>query len=541
MPGGISITYPKKFGELTNTTYVFKGKLAPSIGPAQVSCQVFSAFTGNSISAAMVFNATNTWASPSTSLAPGSYIVQVIAQGANGRSAVTTEEFWVTTKLTIITYGQGSATFADGTYLVPGQSYYIEARPARGSSFLSWNAGEGSVPLQTIPFTMSEGLTLTETFVSNAPANKLAFTSPKPRAQVAGKNVTLEGTLASSPATPQVLCQLYLNNEPLTGFVPAAVNGTSWTLPVTNLSMGVYDAVALVTDAAGNNSLASVEFLVNYFPLLAGTYHGLFFDPLAVAGTNAGTVSFTLGNNGLVDGNLTFPLHKPYLLYFQLGSTGSAFYQTPGFSSSVPIYLSFNFDFTNLTSEMTGYISQGREVCPLIAYRATSKLSTSTTPATGTYVLNLEPVMSTNEALEGPLGDSFASVVVSPSGNLAVAGTMADNSTPFSFSTGVYTNGVWPFCASFDKGNGMVIGWETNLPSGASTGTLYWSKNPKNGSYFSNGISEELSSVGAKFVSPAAGVSYQIVFGGGTLESLVTNVCSFKNGIMVPPKERLTS
>jgi cyclophilin family peptidyl-prolyl cis-trans isomerase len=529
--GGISVTSPKFAPGLTNASFSITGKLAPSIGPAQITCQVFSISGSNSVSAPMVLSASNTWSTPSLTLAPGNYIIQAIARGANGRSAVAYQPFGVLAQLTIIKYGNGGFTIRNGTFLQVGVPIAIKATPAAGSSFLSWNAGGGSVPSPTIVFTMSQGLTLTATFISNSLPNKLTFTSPTDNAQMTTNSVTLAGKIASSVVAPQVLCQIFQGDGPLTGFMPATVTGTSWTLPVTNLSMGAYDAVALAIDATGKTTLASDKFSVNFYPLLAGTYHGLFFDPASVSDTTAGSVEFSLGNTGLVLGNLTFPLHQPYLLFFQMGTTGSITLQAPGFT--VPIFLTFNFDFTNFSGEMTGSIAQGNEVSPLTAYRAVKKLSTNTAPSPGTYVLNLEPVAPADGSLTGPLGDGFASVIASPTGNLAVGGTLADNSTPFSLSTGVYTNGVWPIFASFYKGHGMLIGWETNLPSGVVTGTLYWVKSPTNGLYYTNGITEQLNSVGAKFVAPTAGVDYQIVFGGGSLETAVTNMFSFKNGVIV--------
>jgi hypothetical protein len=123
---------------------------------------------------------------------------------------------------------------------------------------------------------------------------------------------------------------------------------------------------------------------------------------------------------------------------------------------------------------------------------------------------------------------------VSAGGSLAVAGTLADN-TPFSFSTGVFTNGVWPVYANLFKGGGLLIGWETNLPTGVCKGTLYWVKSPTNGIYYPDGVQEELDSIGAKYAAPKSGTQYQIVFGGGTLTTPVTNVFAFNAaGTIVP-------
>jgi hypothetical protein len=132
------------------------------------------------------------------------------------------------------------------------------------------------------------------------------------------------------------------------------------------------------------------------------------------------------------------------------------------------------------------------------------------------------PETSTNE----PPGYGFAAFTASASGNLAVAGTLADNSS-FSQSTGVSTNGAWPLYASFYKGHGILIGWETNLPSGECTGTLFWVKGTNNGAYYPAGINETNNSVGANYVRPASGAPYRIVFGGGTFNPPVTNEFSF--------------
>lgn len=183
---------------------------------------------------------------------------------------------------------------------------------------------------------------------------------------------------------------------------------------------------------------------------------------------------------------------------------------------------------------MTGYVSSAGGTVPLLAYRAATKLGAASAPSPGEDVLSLEPEAATNGIVDGPLGTNYAAVNVSAGGNLAVAGALADN-TPFSFSTGVFTNGIWPFYASFYKGGGVLIGWETNQPTGLCTGALYWSKTATNGIYYPNGVQEILDSAGAKYVKPASGANYQIVFGGGTLTSPVTNIFSLSTaGAMVP-------
>jgi hypothetical protein len=446
--------------------------------------------------------------------------VQAVARDARGRSTVISEKFTVLAPLTVIIYGAGTTSIRNGAYLQVGSTNTITATTKAGQSFLSWNAGTRTFPTPSLIFPMSEGLTLTATFITNTLPGTLKFTYPAANAQVTAPNFNLTGKIASS-ASPQVVCQLFLDNLPLTDFQTATVSGTTWTLPVTNLGMGYYTAVAIATDATGKTTLASEHFSLNFYPNIAGSYHGLFFDPTNVSETNAGSISFYLTANGYVNGNLAFPLRN-YSLYFALGSTGAiqlyGHGQSPGGATLV---LSNHFDVTTFVPQMTGFVQQGDEVCPLTAYRAAAKLPTNTAP--GHYVLSLQPVVPTNGPLDGPAADSFAAVNMEPNGIAAVAGTLADSSA-FSLSTGVSTNGIWPLYAKFYNGHGMLIGWETNLPSGQCDGTLYWSKSRTNGLFYTNGVAEELNSVGTNYVRPPAGAQYQIVFSSDTLVPSLTNL-----------------
>jgi cyclophilin family peptidyl-prolyl cis-trans isomerase len=536
--GGVSVAFPFANEQVASTNLSFKGKVSSSIGTAQVTCQVFSTSNSASVLAPVVFSADGTWLAPQVSLAPGNYILQAIARGTNGRTAVGSENFTVLAPLAVKTYGQGKVSIANGTFLKLGSPYTISASPAPGYSFLSWNSGEGSIPISAVSFDMTAGLSLTATFISNSLPNKLTFTSPQINSQLTNRNITLAGKISSSVVGPQVVCEVFQNGFPVTGFMPATVNGASWSVPATNLAIGDYNAVAILTDATGKTTLASDKFVVNLYPVIEGIYRGLFFDPSSVTLTNAGSVDFVLGNVGqmygsLAFGNSTTPKYPPYILYTQAGSDGSITVQTqttaPGIDPNPLPLLTFNFDLTNFTGVMTGSVTIGNDVYPMTAYRAVTKLTTNTAPSPGTYALNLEPAA----AVKGPLGESFANVAVSAGGSLVLAGTLSDN-TPVSLLTSVYTNGVWPVFESFYKGNAMLIGWETNLPSGVCTGTLYWVKNPTNGLYETNGFSEQLNSFGTKFAAPTPGTNYMMVFGGGSIESPVTNFCSFKNGAIIP-------
>ena len=527
----ISFTYPPAGAELTNGTFSIEGKVAPSERTNQVvvTCQVFSAATSNSVSGPMVINASNTWAAPSLPFAPGSYIVQAAARDAHGRGTVIRERFTVLAPLTVITYGPGSASIRNGAYLPMGSTHTITATPHSGQSFLTWNNGSRSFHEPSISFVMSDGLTLTATFISNALPRKLAFTYPKPGGKVTDRNFTVTGTVASSLASPQVVCQLYLNNSPVTDFAAATVSGTNWSLLLTNVAMGSYTAVAIATDATGQTELVSENFTVNLISYIAGSYHGLFFDPYGISEDSAGSISLVLSSNGVANGVLAFPLASISFDNLQVGLSGSVEVLGRGYAGT-EFLLKMSFDVTHLSGQMSGYVEFANEVCPMAAYRQARNLSTNTAPSTGKYVLSLQPV---NASSNQPAANSFAALTVASNGSVAVAGTLADNS-PFSFSTGISTNGIWPVYAGFFNGFGMLIGWETNLPSGQCIGTLVWIKGAGLGNYYTKGVGEELISIGTNYVAPPAGADYQIVFDSDTLPVPLTNSLTVTNGQLVP-------
>jgi cyclophilin family peptidyl-prolyl cis-trans isomerase/uncharacterized protein (DUF2141 family) len=527
----IAFTYPAPDAKLTNGTFSIEGRVAASERTNQVTvtCQVFSASTSNSVTGPMVVNAANTWTTSSLPFAPGSYIVQAVARDALGRGTVIRERFTVLAPLKVITYGPGTASIRNGAFLPVGSTNTITATPHSGQSFLAWNNGSRSVRQPSITFVMSEGLTLTATFVSNALPGKLAFTYPKPGGQVTTRNFTVSGSVASSVASPQVVCQLFMNNSPVTDFAAATVSGTNWTLLVTNMAMGSYTAVAIVTDATGQSTLVSEKFTVNLFPYIAGSYHGLFFDPASISEVSAGAISLVLSSNGVAHGVLAFPLVSIPFENLQVGLSGSVEVLGRGYAGT-EFLLKLSFDVTHLSGQMSGFVEFAHQVCPMAAYRQAGDLSTNTAPSTGKYVLSLQPV---NVSSNQPAANSFAALTVASNGSVAVAGILADNS-PFSFSTGISTNGIWPVYSGFFNGFGMLIGWETNLPSGQCIGTLVWIKGAGLGNYYTKGVGEELISIGTNYVAPPAGADYQIVFDSGTLAVPLTNSLTVTNGQLVP-------
>ena len=200
-------------------------------------------------------------------------------------------------------------------------------------------------------------------------------------------------------------------------------------------------------------------------------------------------------------------------------------------------------DLTNGTDTATGriYSASNTWSSQLICYRAVTKLSPETTPATGKYVLDLPLGSQTNN----PETNGYASLSVGGTGVLNVGGALPDGAS-FSQSARVSKGGVWPLYAvpTVYRGSGMLMGWETNQASGNYSGQLYWYKASHIGTYYTNGVDTVLNSTGTNYVRPAPG-NYSIVFEGGTISLPVTNTLTVNAGgqFVVPrpaPADKLT-
>lgn len=296
---------------------------------------------------------------------------------------------------------------------------------------------------------------------------------------------------------------------------------------------------ASTTFVMASNTVLTATIVSNYFPIVSGTYQGLFLSDTNAAPTNSGFLSLTVTGTGAFSGRLSFPSHV-YSLIYKFDYDGSIALAGTGLDANL-IYIFLNLDLTGGSDAMTGSVIDYSTTSgiiwsnSLVAYREVKKLTSTNTPAPGKYVLNFEP------ATNGPVtADGYAAVNVSPGGAVVLAGALADNNA-ISQSAGVSKDGIWPVYlapASY-RGKGMVIGWETNLPAGGCDGQLFWIKpataKPTSATYYPDGFAETLGSIGTNYVAPAEGAQYQIVFGGGSLGStLVTNLLTVKSGKFSP-------
>lgn len=181
--------------------------------------------------------------------------------------------------------------------------------------------------------------------------------------------------------------------------------------------------------------------------------------------------------------------------------------------------LILNLDLTNGTDTITGYVADQPTpatylwASSLLLNRAATRLPGSNGPAAGNYALLLQPENPANT----PAATGYAAVSLGTGGTVALGGTLPDN-TVLSQSAMISKDGVWLvyIVPSSYKGKGMIIGWQTNTPTGRCDGQLFWFKP-------SQGVATNLTSTGAEFAAPLAGSQYQMILAGGTTLPLAVN------------------
>jgi len=524
----IAFTYPPTNAVLSNGTFNITGSISNVISPpVTVTCHIYSTTTyqeaGSPLTNTGTTNiGTTNWSVTVRNLPADSYVVEVTAVDSAGNSTATNENFSVVSfmPLKLIILGNGTVSpVTNGEMLLVGTNFEVTATPGSGAKFYAWNDGAGVFTNSTQTFTMTSNMTLIAEFTNAAP-KVLSFIYPTANAKLTTNSFQMKGKIAASIGSAQITCQIFSANSGLE-FGPLTTTGTkTWSVIVTNLPPDNYEVEAVATYGSGESSAISEKFSVLDFKKVEGTYSGLFIcTNTTVTSSNSGFFTFTVGASGAFSGKMLFPAYKPVPINASFYANGSL-----GFTLDFPgnfVYVDLYLDLTNGTDELTGSVFSDANswISPLVCYRAATKLSTKTTPATGKYILSLDPT-------NWPNTNGYASLSVGSGGVLTLSGALPDGAS-FSESARVSTNGVWPLYVipTGYKTNGMLMGWmgwETNLASGSSSGQLYWHKDANIGTYYTNGVNTNVNSTGTNYVGPATN-NYSIVFQGGTMGAPVTN------------------
>ncbi|MGD0813177.1 MAG: peptidylprolyl isomerase [Verrucomicrobiota bacterium] len=540
---GLSILYPGANTILgDNSPLIVSGTASDTNGLAWVHCYMMPVANGDGtvpnqgIGLGGYALGTTNWSLNFGIMPPGVYSnsVAVLDNAGNFNESVQ-----LVTNTGILINGDGSVSLTQagvvktnpvGYPLQYQAAYKVVATPAAGSTFVGWSEGAYTTANPAVSFTNAQGLLWTATFVRSNAGKGISFIYPSANARLTTNSFRLKGRMRSGYESAPVNWKI---TSLTTGFgvgpLLAASGASAWSAAVSNLPPDNYVVEAVATNAAGQTSVIAEKFSIVAFANVAGTYSGLFIcSDKPVTPTNSGFLTFTLTPAGAISGRLVFPAYAPIPIYpvflnnsyFTVGSMSTGIADFHG----KPLDVIVQMDLSNGTDIATGVISSDTWSSGLNCYREVTKLSSNTVPATGKYILSLQPAGQTN----GPGTNGYAALSVSSGGAIALSGALPDNAT-FSQSARVSKEGIWPLYVvpAGYKTNGLLIGWETNNASGSCSGQLYWYKAPNIGGYYSGGVGVVsnmlVSSGGTNYVHPTNGSQYSIIFGGGTILPPLTN------------------
>lgn len=300
-------------------------------------------------------------------------------------------------------------------------------------------------------------------------------------------------------------------------------NGETWVFPYNDSSWGFFGTNSFksgpqlgpkvttptLSFTMYTNLTITAHFVSNYFPVVQGTYYGLVAptDHNDITVSNAGLCKISSTSAGSFSGTLSM-LGKSFLFsgkWDYAGNANNVKITRPGLSN---LTANLSIDLSNNLGTITGTISGPDFTSDFNGFKNVTKLTTTTVPATHNYVM-IFPTQSANS----DLGDSFATVSVSPAGMLTIGGLMADN-TAWTESVGVGQSGNFPLFAPLYGGRGLVIG----LEEFAGQSVARWIRPAISNAYYAKAFStgafvNELH----PYTRPTANSTYTLRLGGDTL------------------------
>lgn len=256
-----------------------------------------------------------------------------------------------------------------------------------------------------------------------------------------------------------------------------------------------------------SNMVLTANFVENPFIPLQGTYNGLFYQADMMGGflpstssADSGFFTLTLAAGGSFSGRAGLAgTNLPFSGAFNLDLQSQAIVQQPGRAP-----LAFSLELAPEARAILGWaeLSEGR-TSSLLARRAAAGKSNA---FAGTYSLMVVGCDGTSCFVGPPvpMGDSPATVKVSPTGAIQMAGTLSDNAG-ISQSTAVSEDGYWPLYVSPYRGHGLLLGW-LNFADYAGTASVMWEKEPpKRGDRYTNGFTSPRVAVVTRYTLPPQG------------------------------------
>ncbi len=279
------------------------------------------------------------------------------------------------------------------------------------------------------------------------------------------------------------------------------------------------------------NALVHAEFIENPFLPVKGTYNGLFHESGGATNDLAGGISLLLSDRGTYSGKVTVEGKTlPFKGVFANDGIGEVTVKRSGTND---LRLRFNLDVTNHTGVVTGLVTFPNA----ITARAASLTATlggynaklNPAPLAGLYTIVLPGATGSSTI---PSGHGYATAKIDASGNVTLAGALADGSK-FSLKTALARSDTSPFFVSPYAGKGLALGWLSFPASNPATqiaGTIYWQKAAGAKGLYPAGFTTTSDVIGSRFTKPATPTTRivdiptgNILFSGGNLAAPFTN------------------
>jgi YD repeat-containing protein len=258
---------------------------------------------------------------------------------------------------------------------------------------------------------------------------------------------------------------------------------------------------------ANGNLLARTNRVNPFLPLL-GTYTGLVTSGTPSA-TNTGMISLTIAAKGVTENPFTAQFTgtlklggASYKIRGSFDATGAATITVERKAPLAALMLNLQLDLDS-GGILTGTISGGETAGLAAMLTPFTKKAPAPSGLAGPYTALFEPTQSGTTI---PHGDGFATVTVSSSGAVKIAGTLADGSK-LSLGTALASDGTCPLFLPLYKNTGFLVGTATfSVSPGVSdfAGTLDWDKfQATSASIYPATFSTQVNLVGSNYAKPA--------------------------------------
>ena len=282
-----------------------------------------------------------------------------------------------------------------------------------------------------------------------------------------------------------------------------------------NWTGGLTSSLARLTFMMQSNLVLQANFVTNPFPLVKGTFAGLFRETNTTHHESSGSFTLKLTDQGAYTGKLLLA-GKSHSFSGRFNLDGQATnYITCGTNSALTLEMLLDLS-TNQTDRIIGTVGDGVWMAELLANRSVFNAATNAAPWAGLYTLI---VPGTNDPAAGPGGDSYGTVKVDAAGNVKLSGKLADNTT-LSQKAPLSKNGEWPLYLSLYSKKGSLCSWvqfDTNLPAAGLWGVLDWFKPTVTKGLYASGFTNQTALTGSSYLPPPTMTNPVIALNNGTV------------------------